>query len=463
MEEVCSICLEVLVDKEAFTEPCLHYYHNECIKEWTKRANTCPKCRRGYSQIRIGEEVISVENRSLELHLVDETLEETRERLISYMNLCALCEDPSTSLIYCESCGGSFHFSCIGIGDELDSEWCCPLCGMFQNHLGEVINRNSISSTPVGQGRRRVTSTINTRRTNSIYLSHSNRPAQRAHLMTDSDYTLIVDQHREKLLQPQLQENNTQSSGEEESWKLLDEALKSGKQNSQGSECSTENKIVPFKNTHELGRKLKKPRRSSGIKKNAVERPNAHQSTQLMRPSNSLISDLLLETRGNNKHARLTKSTQKLTVEALQSHDPTIKQNSRTTEILSLDQKIVIQKLFIKPRLRNLYDSNTLSKDNYIEINKIICRQLYDKFLQDQLALAYLKEVLEIKERLHGHDLKQFLSQFTHWSELNDFTDDKWQKIETEGSCNHKQTQILSMFDSIIDTMLQNELHKLST
>lgn len=43
----CSICLDEL-DKpksQCILEKCGHIYHNQCIKTWTKKNNTCPLCR----------------------------------------------------------------------------------------------------------------------------------------------------------------------------------------------------------------------------------------------------------------------------------------------------------------------------------------------------------------------------------------------------------------------------------
>ena len=43
-EELCSICLENLTNKDAkFISECQHTYHFTCIQKWTK--DTCPICR----------------------------------------------------------------------------------------------------------------------------------------------------------------------------------------------------------------------------------------------------------------------------------------------------------------------------------------------------------------------------------------------------------------------------------
>ncbi|KAG6525379.1 hypothetical protein ZIOFF_015335 [Zingiber officinale] len=43
---VCSICLdEFQVTTRVLEMPCHHTFHNECLREWLTRSNTCPLCR----------------------------------------------------------------------------------------------------------------------------------------------------------------------------------------------------------------------------------------------------------------------------------------------------------------------------------------------------------------------------------------------------------------------------------
>ena len=42
----CCICLEDYKnDDEVLTLPCIHLFHSDCIKTWTKRQNNCPICK----------------------------------------------------------------------------------------------------------------------------------------------------------------------------------------------------------------------------------------------------------------------------------------------------------------------------------------------------------------------------------------------------------------------------------
>ena len=42
----CIICLEDFKNGDkAIILPCIHLFHNECIKNWLKTQNTCPICK----------------------------------------------------------------------------------------------------------------------------------------------------------------------------------------------------------------------------------------------------------------------------------------------------------------------------------------------------------------------------------------------------------------------------------
>ena len=42
--DVCNICIDKL-DTNVVRLRCKHLYHENCLKLWMKRSNTCPTCR----------------------------------------------------------------------------------------------------------------------------------------------------------------------------------------------------------------------------------------------------------------------------------------------------------------------------------------------------------------------------------------------------------------------------------
>lgn len=44
--ETCTVCLEaVMNNQKCVLKKCGHSFHKKCIDRWTRRSNTCPKCR----------------------------------------------------------------------------------------------------------------------------------------------------------------------------------------------------------------------------------------------------------------------------------------------------------------------------------------------------------------------------------------------------------------------------------
>lgn len=51
-EEACSICFELLVQKDKTLEvpECHHIFHSQCLLEWVRRKAVCPYCRNNISE-----------------------------------------------------------------------------------------------------------------------------------------------------------------------------------------------------------------------------------------------------------------------------------------------------------------------------------------------------------------------------------------------------------------------------
>jgi len=46
--------------------PCGHDLHNECLKPWVERANSCPICRQSFNQVELSDQVGSKSREALE-------------------------------------------------------------------------------------------------------------------------------------------------------------------------------------------------------------------------------------------------------------------------------------------------------------------------------------------------------------------------------------------------------------
>ena len=53
----CVICLEEFKYRDkTIILPCIHFFHNNCIKSWLKRDNSCPICKFEISRNNINEQ-----------------------------------------------------------------------------------------------------------------------------------------------------------------------------------------------------------------------------------------------------------------------------------------------------------------------------------------------------------------------------------------------------------------------
>ncbi|TVY56684.1 PHD and RING finger domain-containing protein [Lachnellula suecica] len=131
------------VDNEqlvALIKPCGHVLHDECLREWSQKANSCPICRQTFNLVdvldKVGGTVLSeyqVEDKKQEASstfdpnwIVDEVEEEEEEA-----RPCPVCNqaDQEEVLLLCDACNAPYHTHCIGLGNSVPrGNWFCMEC-----------------------------------------------------------------------------------------------------------------------------------------------------------------------------------------------------------------------------------------------------------------------------------------------------------------------------------------------
>ncbi|PKX99573.1 putative PHD and RING finger domain protein [Aspergillus novofumigatus IBT 16806] len=117
--------------------PCGHILHNNCLKPWVERANSCPICRRSFNLVelsdRLGGPVISsyaVEDRvqvadvdpSMVIDYLDDDLADSQP--------CLICGDADNEelLLLCDGCDAPSHTYCLGLDEVPSGPWYCSRC-----------------------------------------------------------------------------------------------------------------------------------------------------------------------------------------------------------------------------------------------------------------------------------------------------------------------------------------------
>ncbi|CAK4699559.1 hypothetical protein AeMF1_018900 [Aphanomyces euteiches] len=73
-QDACAICMSSM-DNQVVRLPCGHAFHNDCVRQWLTRCNTCPNCRHEFQKELSGRFVVSTIKTSL---LVEEDIHNER-------------------------------------------------------------------------------------------------------------------------------------------------------------------------------------------------------------------------------------------------------------------------------------------------------------------------------------------------------------------------------------------------
>ncbi len=137
--------------------PCGHDLHNECLKPWVERANSCPICRQSFNQVELivnvggkfstyadtiiisfanilnqGPVISSygVSDRTQTADIDPSMLIEDYDDEDITEQPCPVCGDDDNEelLLQCDGCDAYYHTYCMGLDDVPMGHWFCETC-----------------------------------------------------------------------------------------------------------------------------------------------------------------------------------------------------------------------------------------------------------------------------------------------------------------------------------------------
>ncbi|SLM36616.1 Zinc finger, RING/FYVE/PHD-type [Lasallia pustulata] len=116
--------------------PCGHNLHNDCLKPWVERANSCPICRQSFNEVelslKVGGPVIStypVDDRTqvadIDPSMLIEELDDDSDS-----QPCPVCgeDDNEDVLLLCDGCDVGYHTYCVSLDSVPVGHWFCESC-----------------------------------------------------------------------------------------------------------------------------------------------------------------------------------------------------------------------------------------------------------------------------------------------------------------------------------------------
>lgn len=335
---------------------------------------------------------------------------------------CCICDTSVliSQVIVCPQCSALYHRSCC---DGLN----CPLC---EEWIDDV-QSPSIACLPK---RSRSRGTRGTRTGNES--SRRLRGSNRAPLDDSSYYVELVNELQRRSNNTgaanatsssssaglNFSPNSTQqtqkaeSASEKEAWEALNLIQQSSNNN---NEETLDNKDIPpshdipESDTQPLERKLKRPKRSI---------------SKTMKPVPTLLTEsALAHLDSRNEDSSTSQSKSRL------SRNRSKSDMSSKPKCLSFTQKLIVQRLLLKPRL-NKDLANKLTFESYTELNKHISHKLYSYVQQNQLAISSMNAVIELAERegflpfVNRKSVDNFNSSCNSNPIIKRFVDCEWHK-----------------------------------
>ncbi|GKZ30998.1 hypothetical protein AbraIFM66950_010872 [Aspergillus brasiliensis] len=197
--------------------PCGHILHNNCLKPWVERANSCPICRRSFNIVELSDRPGGPVTSSYAVQDRVQQAEVDPSMIIEYIDddfadfqPCPICGDADNEelLLLCDGCEVPSHTYCVGLDSVPTGPWYCARC-VAQRRLGRSPETADWSSqTPDRRGRRTRAQRRRMQSRNQLNSLHWARVWQSVwdHLNLDLDFPFDDDMAAERARQEQRRE-----------------------------------------------------------------------------------------------------------------------------------------------------------------------------------------------------------------------------------------------------------------
>ncbi|PWY79748.1 hypothetical protein BO70DRAFT_380302 [Aspergillus heteromorphus CBS 117.55] len=200
--------------------PCGHILHNNCLKPWVERANSCPICRRSFNIVelsdRLGGPVISsynVQDRVQVAEVDPSMLIEYVDDDFADFQPCPICgeADNEDLLLLCDGCDAPSHTYCVGLDTIPSGSWYCSRCEN-QRRLGRSPETADRPRPQERRGRRTRAQLRSMQSNNQMNSLHWARVWQSVwdHLNLDLDFPFDDDRVAERARQQQRRDEANQ-------------------------------------------------------------------------------------------------------------------------------------------------------------------------------------------------------------------------------------------------------------
>ncbi|PYI04347.1 PHD and RING finger domain protein [Aspergillus sclerotiicarbonarius CBS 121057] len=200
--------------------PCGHILHNNCLKPWVERANSCPICRRSFNVVELsdrpGGPVISsyaVQDRVQVAEVDPSMIIEYIDDDFADFQPCPICgeADNEELLLLCDGCDAPSHTYCVGLDSIPSGPWYCARCTQRRRGQSpETADRSSLTQERRGRRTRAQQRRLQSR--NQMNSLHWARVWQSVwdHLNLDLDFPFDDDRVAERARQQQRREEANQ-------------------------------------------------------------------------------------------------------------------------------------------------------------------------------------------------------------------------------------------------------------